>query len=41
MDRQNMIYLYNGMLFDNKKEWTCGTFQNKIKYISIKYKIEF
>lgn len=22
MDRQNVLYLYNGILFKNKKEWT-------------------
>ena len=28
MDKQNMIHLYNGILFSNKKEWNSDEFCN-------------
>ena len=28
MDKQNIAYLYNGILFSNKKEWSTDTCYN-------------
>ena len=31
MDRPNVVYLYNGMLFSRKKEWNTDTCYNMYK----------
>lgn len=29
MDKQNVVYKYNGTLFAHKKEWNCDTQKDK------------